>query len=348
MIRRIGAHLATFAVAAAVAFAAANKSKDEHKPLEVELWKAKPGEVKRVLYKGGTRQVELIPSLDERGPYVVGSVTKTVEPKVITPPQPPEADGGVKTVVAPEPPPPSEPKQEVERFIGVGEARELVERVASLNAIRSLGVVTTDKLADFELNGEKLAELTVEVGGATHSFQLGGRTPGGGDLYARDSQSGTVYVLSGDIAKDVEMADTRLMERELLTTPDGKEVFKVVLSRADKDRGIVHSTEHPSFWTDESAPQEKNETLSNWMKKFERLRVNSYLEGEQQGVETLVNATFTTQTGESLGRIEFAEQTVPGEENPRYIARSPQSRWWAVVVASTGSELAADLPSIFE
>jgi Domain of unknown function (DUF4340) len=345
ILRRLGVHLGLFFVASAVAFAAAQKPKNEGKPLEVELWTVKPEAVTRVYFKDSTREVVLTPRSDAHGRYLVGKVTKTI--KAVKPAAQAVGDAGVGTVLAPEPP--AEPdKTEVESFVGVKEANEIVDEIASLRAVRKLGTLPEDKLGDFGLTGEKLGEIAFEVDGTTHSFVVGGRTPGGGDVYVREKSSGLVYVMSGDVTRAVELADNRLMERELLTTPEGKEVAKVTLTQGDKSRTIIHSTEAPSFWTDETAPADKNETVTNWMKKFERLRASSYVEGEPSGVEPLVTATFTSPSGETLGRIELAKQAVAGAEQPRYLARSPQTRWWAVVLSSTGSELATDLPSVLE
>ncbi len=346
-ISRLTVHFGVFVAASAVAFAAARKPRDTGKPLEVELWSGKPDTVTQIHYKASQIEVELTPRSDALGRFLVGKVTKTKEP-----PKPParqiQGDAGASAVVAPEPTPDSQPIVETESFVGVKEAAELIEKVATLRAVRSLGNVSDDRAKEFGLTDAETGELSLAVGGATHVFTIGGRTPGGGDVYARDKQSGAVYVLSGDIVKDVELANNRLMERELLTAPEDKEVGKVVLLQGDKSRTVVHSTEHPSFWTDESAPAEKNETITNWMKKFERLRATEYVEGEPPGIELLAVAKFSTSKGENLGQIEFARQTPPGEEKPRYLVRSPQTRWWAVVLASTGSELAADLASVLE
>lgn len=355
--KQLGVHFALFIGASALAWVAASRPKDDRKPLEVELWNAKPTDIKRVHYKSAKREIELAPQRDGRGAFLVGTVTKILDeslPPAAAPSTPPPttaaptATEGVTTVVATVPPPPAEPTTEVEQFVGVKEANELLEQLAKLRALRSLGQVNAERLTEFGLTGAETAELTVDVAGTSHAMTLGGRTPGGGDVYAQDKQSGAVYVIGGDLTKDIELADNRLMERELLTPPEEKEVAKVVLSHAGKTRAVVHSTEHPSSWTDESAPADKNETLTNWMKKFERLRATGYVAGEPSGLEPLVVAKFSTQSGEPLGEVELAKQTVAGEQQPRFLARSPQTRWWAVVLASTGSELGADLPSVFE
>lgn len=343
----LGVHLGVFVAASAVAVVAARKPREAGKPLEVELWSAKAEAVTAIHYETSKVEVHLTPQRDARGQYVVGKVTKTIDPPKNEPTPSPDEEG-VTPVVAPEPVPDSAPTIETESFVGVKSANELLDEVATLRAVRSLGKVGGARLDEFGLTGEKTGALTLDVAGTTHVFVLGERTPGGADVYAQDKQSGAVYVLPGDVVKDIELADNRLMERELLTPPEDKEVVKVVLSHGDKTRAVVHSTQFPSFWTDEASPQEKNETLTNWMKKFERLRATEYVEGEPPGIEPLAVAKFSAQAGEDLGQIEFAKQTPPGEERPRYLARSPQTRWWAVVLTSTASELAADLPSVFE
>lgn len=339
-------HVGVFLAASALAYAAAKKPRTEGNPLEVELWRAQPDAVTAVHYKAAKVEVYLTPKADSRGRYVVGKVTKTIDPPQAAP-EPEPNEEGVTPVVAPEPAK-AEPTTETNSFVGVKEATELLETVATLRAVRSLGKASDDRLREFGLIESETAELTLEIAGKTRSFTLGGRTPGGGDVYAQDKQSGDVYVLPGDVANDVELAHSRLMERELLTAPEDKEVAKVVVSHGDKSRAIVHSSEYPSFWTDESAPQEKNETLTNWMKKFERLRATEYVEGEPENLELLAVAKFSAPKGEDLGSIELAKQTRAGDDKPRFLARSPQTRWWAVVLSSTASELAADLPSILE
>lgn len=349
MFRNLGVHLALLGVAAGLAWASAQRQDDGRKPLEVELWSAKPEAVTQIRFKDAQREVVLTPREDGNGRYLVGQVTKVVKPPE------PEAkrevnDAGVATVVAPEPTPEPQapPAPEVERFIGVDEANEYVEQVAKLRAVRSLGALPSDKLPDFGLTGVELAELSFEVQGKSRSFTVGGRAPGGSDVYVQDKTSGEVFVLNGDITRDVELAQSRLMERTLFTPPEDKEVAKVTLVQGDKQRALVHSTKASSFWTDESAPDDKNETVTNWMKKFERLRVSSYVEGELSDAEPLVTVTFSSGSGEKLGYIEFAKQNVEGENQARYLVRSPQIRWWGIVLSSTGSELAADLPSVLE
>lgn len=349
MFRKLGVHLTLLGVAAVLAWASAQRPEDGRAPMEVELWSAKPEAVAQIRFKDLEREVVLTPRKDGAGRYLVGQVTK-----VVRPPQPEPkrevSDAGVATVVAPHAAPealsPSPP--EVERFIGVGEANEYVEQVAKLRAVRSLGAIPNDKLPDFGLTGDELAELAFDVQGKQHTFAVGGRAPGGSDVYVRDKLSGEVFVLNGDITRDVELAQSRLMERALFTPPEDKEVAKVTLTHGDKRRALVHSSQAPSFWTDESAPDDKNETVTNWMKKFERLRVSAYVEGELENAETLATATFSSPSGEKLGYVEFAKQTVEGQNQPRYLVRSPQTRWWGVVLSSTGSELAADLPSVLE
>lgn len=339
-VKQLGVHGLVFAVSAGVAWYASVAPEVTHKPMEVELWKGKADDVKRVHYKSAKREVELLPKSDPQGRYVLGTVTKTVEP-----PKPAAPTGDAGVAKAPEQ---AEPKIEKELFVGVKDANELVDAVATLRAARSLGSVNADKLVDFGLTGEDVATLTIELNSGPHVFSVGGRTPGGTDVYVQDKQSMAVFVLTGDTTRDVELAESRVMERELLPSDAGPEVNTVILTQGDKKRSIIRSKEHASFWTDESQPTEKNETLTNWMKKFERLRINSYPEEQPQEPEVLVTAEFHSVTGSVLGKIELAQQNLAPEDKPRYLARSTLTRLWGLVLPSSGTELAQDLPSVLE
>ena len=342
--KMLGLHAGIYGLAAILAWRASVSDDDAGRSKsEVDLWKSDSSSIKRIHYKDDQREVELRPRTDEFGTYVVGSVTSTTPAKPVNP----HVSGG-DAGVNPQAETASEQTTKEEHFIGVTEANELLGNLASLSAIRSFGSVTPDKLEDFALTGEETGTLTVEFDTGTRELLFGGRTPGGGDFYVQDKASGSVYVVNGDVRRDVELADTRLMERELLTEGEGQVVEKVVLTHGDKARAIVRSKEHASFWTDESTPAEKDETLTNWMKKFERLRVNEYIQGEPEAYEPLVMATFQSAEGEQLGRIEFGKQQLTGDDEPRFLARSPQTRWWGVVLTSSGSQLAQDLPTVLE
>ena len=47
--------------------------------------------------------------------------------------------------------------------------------------------------------------LRVSIGGKPHSLVLGGKAPGGGDYYARHTESGEVYAIPAEIARNLEL-----------------------------------------------------------------------------------------------------------------------------------------------
>lgn len=339
-------HGGLFALAAVLAWRASVAEEGTGSASEVELWKFDTDALQRVLYEDERRRVELLPQRDAVGRYLVGKVAHTPAPaQASTGSSASTPDAGAAALLEAEPEGESV-ESKSETFIGVSDANELVDSLVNLRALRALGTVGPDKLEDFGLVGEDTSRLLVEFTAGPKELLFGGRTPGGGDFYVQQRPSGEVYVISGDIRRDVELAQSRLMERELLTVPEGTVVERVVLEQGGTTRTIVRSNEHPSFWTDETAPAEKDETLTNWMKKFERLRINEYVEGEPEAYEPLVVASFMS-GDEALGSIEFGQQP-NSDGKPRYLARSPQSRWWGVVLASSGSQLAEDLPTILQ
>src|SRR5690606_7218482 len=70
MFRNLGVHLALLGVAAGLAWASAQRPDDGRKPLEVELWSAKPEAVTQIRFKDAQREVVLTPREDGNGRYL--------------------------------------------------------------------------------------------------------------------------------------------------------------------------------------------------------------------------------------------------------------------------------------
>src|SRR6185312_13294956 len=97
---------------------------------------------------------------------------------------------------------------------------KLADALGSLKALRALGKVGDDRAAEFGL-AEPEATVTVRTSGVEHKLLLGATTPGGGDRYVKDSATGEVYALRGEPLRDLESADSLLIERELHEWRDG-------------------------------------------------------------------------------------------------------------------------------
>jgi hypothetical protein len=100
------------------------------------------------------------------------------------------------------------------------------------------------------------------------------------------------------------------------------------------------------FWANPSDPATKDETASNWMTKFDRLRVTEYTQKVEGATTPVAEVEYFDEAGKSLGKVELVSQVVPGEDKPRYLARSDETRWYGEVLASTAEQLAQDAQGI--
>src|SRR6185436_10847706 len=150
------------------------------------------------------------------------------------------------------------------------------------------GKIEKEREEEFGLDKPE-GTLRVTIGGKSHALELAGSTPGGSDRYARDPEKGTVYVISGDVARSLTSADSRLVERDFHDWKP-EEVTRIKVSAGAKTRELVRIEEKQGFWADPSSATSKDETASNWMSKLDKLHVLKHLEkpDKEPGPDALV------------------------------------------------------------
>ncbi|MEZ4302436.1 MAG: DUF4340 domain-containing protein, partial [Polyangiaceae bacterium] len=230
---------------------------------DITIWQGKPRDVESISFESKKKRVSLTAKKDDIGRYFTGTVTKDR-----TPPPPP-GDAG-----APEPAAESTVTTGV---LSITPVEKLVDLLAPLKAIRTVGQVAADREAEFGLDDPE-GTLTVKIGDAEKKLLIGGPTPGGGDRYARDPGTREVYVVKGDVFTKVDAADTALMERDLHEWKDA-EVAGAKILAAGKERAVVRAGDGAKrFWADASSKDTPDETIANWMTKLERLRPTDFPE----------------------------------------------------------------------
>lgn len=347
--RSIGLHVFLFVVACVLGLKAwTSEDEPNKKPVAAELWSGRPTDLQKVEFKTEKKIVALEPREDSSGRYYVGTIETLATPK-------PAAGGADAGAPKPDPhghghaePPPEEAG--TKRFISLTKGDELIKSLATLKASRVLGKVAPERMGEFGFDKAEFGTLEVVVSGKKHTLALGEKTPGGSDRYVRDPESGEAYVIAGSIANDLTSADNRLVEREFHDFGDEK-VAKVVLKAAEATREIVRHKEEKDFWSKPDSPEAKDETVSNWMTKVERLRVTNYVEAPEPPVkpeDTVVRVEYFNDRGKSLGYLEVVRRPPPpdSKERPDYLARSERSRWYATVLRSTAEQIEQDLNSV--
>lgn len=347
--RSIGLHVFLFVVACVLGLKAwTSEDEPNKKPVAAELWSGRPTDLQKVEFKTEKKVVALEPREDPAGRYYVGTIETLAAPK-------PAASGADAGAPKPDPhghghaEPPAE-EAGTKRFISLTKGDELIKSLATLKASRVLGKVTAERLGEFGFDKTEFGTLEVVVSGKKHTLALGEKTPGGSDRYVRDPESGEAYVIAGSIANDLTSADNRLVEREFHDFGDEK-VAKVVLKAGEATREIVRHKEEKDFWSKPDSPGAKDETVSNWMTKVERLRVTNYVEIPEPPVkpeDTVAHIEYFNERGKSLGYLEVVRRPPQGDskERPDYLARSERSRWYATVLRSTAEQIDQDLNSV--
>lgn len=299
---------------------------------EATVWTGRAADVERVVFDGKTKKVTLEAKKDELGAYYVGALERNATP-------PPAG-----SAAAPTPPPASKGKTE---FVAVGAAQKLVEAMAPLKALRALGRIPEDRAAEFGLDQPE-GTLVVTLKGAERKIVVGGTTPGGGDRYVRDPASGELYVIDGDAVRDLDTAESRLVERDLHEWKEA-EVTSADVKAGDKTRQVVRGgPEGKRFWADPSAADQKDETIANWMSKVDRLRPTEYVMTTPADKQDILRIDYSAGS-RKLGFVEIAR--IPAAEaagKPDYLVRTERTRLFAKVPATTAEQIEQDLGSILK
>jgi len=295
--RSIGLHGALF-VAAAVLGLRTWTSEDEpnKKVVAAELWSGRISDLQRIEFRTDKKLVSLEPKEDARGRYYVGS-TQTLKP-------PPNASTGPD---AGAPPAAAAVDETPKRFISLTKSDELAKSLVTLKASRVLGKLNKERLGEFGLEKNDQGTLEVVLAGKKHTLTLGEKTPGGSDRYVQNPETGEAYVIAGSIANDLQSADSRLVERDFHDFGDEK-IVKVVLRAGEKSREIVRHAEEKDFWSRPDSPETKDETVSNWMTKIDRLKVTNYvetLEPAGKPEDLVVRVEYQAEGGRPLGYLEL-------------------------------------------
>lgn len=298
---------------------------------DVTVWQGKPREVEAIVYEGKKKRLELTSKKDDLGRYFVGTVEKE---KAAPRPAP---DAG-----APEP---AAEEKIVTGLVSIAPAEKLLDLLAPLRALRAVGQVPADREAEFGLDDPE-GTLTVKLGGAERKLVMGGATPGGADRYARDPSSNEVYVVKGQVFRDVDSAESALMERELHEWKDA-EVASAKIVAGGKSRTVVRGgPESKRFWADEEAKDTADETIANWMSKVDRLRPTEYPQTPPEPRETVVRIEYAAAGGGALGWLEVVRGPASDTGKPQYFVLTERTRLHGKVTGSVAEQVEQDVAAI--
>ncbi|HEX3595360.1 MAG TPA: DUF4340 domain-containing protein [Polyangiaceae bacterium] len=307
---------------------------------ETDLWPGSPDQVQEVRYEAKQGLLTLEPHHDSTGAYYVGTVKKNPSAE----PEKKLDEHGNPVASTPPPANPSEPK--TSRFIATKDGDDLVASLAPLRALRVLGKVTDAQKLDFGFDKEE-GRLTIKLGGKSNTLVFGGTTPGGSDYYAKDLGSGNAYVVLGSIVRDLTNADQRLVERRLHGFEDTA-AKRVKITAGSATRELVRSADKKGAWTKPGAPNDKDETATNWMSKVDRLRTTSYEGDTLHPPPAAADLVFKIEYFDERKPIGVTEiWHHPGADGKTdYVVKTELTRWYATVIRSAAEQVEQDLKSV--
>ncbi|MBI2896211.1 MAG: DUF4340 domain-containing protein [Deltaproteobacteria bacterium] len=260
----------------------------------------------------------------------------------------PEADGGAPAV---------EVTETRKRFSGNKALVDWLKTVAPFRAKRSFGTLPRATLGEFELV-EPRGTFTLRARGKTYTLKVGGTPFGSSDAYVQDARSGRVYLVAASVVRDLEFAESRFMQRELVRA-ETKEIAKVKIEAAGRSKTLVQQNRAASgtrageggpSWTAEATPRTRNELYDNWMRRLLGLRAIEYLapgeEPHAEGVSTPAVPVVEVECfgdRESLGTIRIVK--LEGDPDA-YYARSDATRGWVKLSGTLAEQVERDIEAV--
>jgi hypothetical protein len=340
--RGLATHFLLLVVAAGAAVFVWTRDKKPAVSLgDVTIWSGRPAEVSRIAFDAKSKKISLEARSDAQGRWFLGTAETPATPDAHA------ADAGLPAA-------PAAPK--VVTFVSVGQTTKLVEALAPLKGVREVGRIGDDRSAEFGLKDPD-GTLSVTMAGKERRLTLGGHTPGGGDRYVRDDASTLVYVVKGDVTRDLEAGEGALSERDLHEFKDGEIDSIRVVARGKSREVLRRGPESKRIWADPSDPEKADETVSNWIAKVDRLRPTEYLGGAESSVpEQVVRIDYKARGAQGafleIAKIPAVPPAVPPQNAPSpgskfdFVVRSERTRQWAKVYTPVAEQVEQDLGSI--
>ncbi|HMA96206.1 MAG TPA: DUF4340 domain-containing protein [Polyangiaceae bacterium] len=323
-------HVGLFVAASATALVTASASREpsDGRRVEAELWPGPADALSRINYEAEGQKTTILPAKDSVGRYAVVEVTKAAKPPLGV------AGGGPDASAVAKPP-------ETKRFISVDEAEKLLAAMAPAKSYRSLGKIEPSRLVDYGLDKPE-SRFSVEVGGKTYRLEVGALTPGSGDYYVRDPDTGQVHTFSAEQIGKLKFSDSRLLEHDLhgFNTDD---VRAVEVLAGGKKRRAVRVEGKPNAWADPATPTVADETVGNWLLKVQRLHPQNYVENP---VDLPANALVRVEYYDQKGKVGYLELFRATGAEKKYLARSERTRWYVDIPPSAAEPIEQDVNTI--
>ena len=231
---------------------------------------------------------------------------------------------------------------EKRKFPGGDAATKLVESLAPLQAIRSLGKLSEAQRTQFELVDAKMEMILETRGGKAHAVKVGASPFGSQDYYVEDAEGRAWLVKSGTV-KPLMNGDG-LMERTLHEVDDKELAFVEVESG---DRNAKYEQQHRldakgRYWSKPDSPDARETQVGTWLGKARKIPVLRYPDVQPATPPPVkLGLVYKDEKGKVLARFDIA----PREGLPPLV-RSERTRLWAESDKTRVDEVLGELDAI--
>ncbi len=245
-----------------------------------------------------------------------------------------------------------------EEFVAGDGLEKLLSSFAPFEVLRSLGKVSTDRLAEFGLKeGAGQFSIQSKDSDKKFSFMIGGSSYGSRNVFIMNLETSEVYLAKQDAFDQMRNANTRLYERKILDlTPE--DVHEATIIALGKTKVLDHSKRNEAgepVWTVVGSEGSSKASFQSWMDKLDKLRVLSFANKEQLASLEVVEPVFEVQYaagGKRLDGIAVKKiaDVAKGKDEiaSAYFVRSDFLGAWAKVNVGRMESMEKDLGSIFE
>ncbi len=225
--------------------------------------------------------------------------------------------------------------------------REVFERIARLRAVRDLGEVAADRLADFGLDAPET--LVVGTREGVERFELGKVLFGTTKRYVRRGSTGRLYVFDTAVLEDLEN-EGPYVDRRLHSFFLGQTDHAVVRA-GSRELTLFRATEFTGetypLWAPVDRPDAENELYGDWLRRTAGLYAVDFPTREAEEPSYVLRVDYL-RDGVLLGSLELVEDLAADEDSPeRYRARGEIKLDGVFVPPVTAREVLQDLDNLF-
>lgn len=296
----------------------------------VDIVAGKPEDLTKVVYNSEKHEVTITMMEDDLGRYGWARVV------------PAEGTEPTPELNPDDPPDRTEP---VEFKVG-GNAQKVLDGLAPFRAKRVLEGVADHQLAELGLDPAE-ATLTLERGDkGTKTFDLSSKGFGGVNVYVRDQEAGTIYIVDAKVLSPFQTAQRTLPDRSLHDV-EAKSIAAVEVG--DGSRTTTFQQHNPddrqaAFWAAEGE-ETANASAGAWLDKALNLKALEYVQPGEEPDDAGPAFSFTVIAADGHRVPVEVLRSVDSEGQEAFYARSPHTRALVKLHRSLAAEAAADLDS---